>query len=1434
MTDIRFILDRYNAPDEVKAQAWDNFYGAISEEDFKRRFDSLPLPEDVKADLWDAKFQAQPTPLPSTQELATQALAASGMPPAAPVQAVPVQMQEHVPNMIAPAPPPRNPKTGKIIGPPAVPPPKPAKALSKSDVLSELDRLATAASTRQPNVPLLPEFAPPAPVAMPWQRPAPIPGMEQLGALPPMPGLPIPAMPIEEGPKETLQRLAMEPATKAAGGASFTDLYDMATSNIGDIASKVLGEDKEKLKSDFAGVVFASEMAKSIPELADFAQSPVGVVAALASYFPALRPAVGAAFTVDVGSKIPEAYEQAKREPTPENIAGLLKTVAFAALPALHAGGTEMRNRMAEGKPAIPGIGLGRESGTENRVAPSAEPMVSESQRQSQQELITSQPGREEVIPPTPVPITPAAQEGAARPNAAPLAGLNLPAFDEVQVGKPSGVVLDVPSPDVSAEGRGLFGGEILGEQATPTETQQGRPVGKLSLAAEAGTLQIGKVLQKPDIVPPKFSNPEVQSRWEMAAQTPHPTLRDKLSDTLESVKKLGRLYEEIPTDKYPELQFRLTHFQKTPKIAQAKAIEDVVKITDGLTPGRFEAFKQKVVLDDMKESLAKWQEKSDLSPESMDDFKAAFGLSPREIEEQSAKVDSIAAADSDLQTAIAKRKEVWDTVRSDYEQAMQAAGMDVSDRLQRQDYYRHRVMEYLQDKIRTGAAKLRVPSKAGYLKARSAEAAGLDYSTNYIESEYEVLSHMMADAEKAKLVAFVKNSPENIYEKLKAQAKAETESTGKPTTWEDVVPEGYTAWYPREGTIFYLGQTLPEKLAKEIIEKAGEEVGVNKNDLRQALIKGGRYTPVVIPEEIAKTLDNLAPKQGRNWAEAVSSKTLNAWKQWQLISPPRLVKYFFRNRSGDLDSVIAGNPKILSKVKVAMSDLHDYFYPMFAGDVAQAKMTDSMRDWFERGGFQSTLQAQEISDLKQIKALRDVQGKMGENPKWNPVKSWFQNARLITDWGEATLRYAAYLQYLDEMQANGGHPKSYGASIREQVDALRDPRDRAFKLSNDLMGAYDEVSSGGQYLRKHWAPFWSYQETNFKRLLRLYGNAARDEGFATALGRGVLGKTVMAPYLGVRVGVQTAKLMALWGALQAYNQFIWPDEEKNLPENVRNRPHVVLGHTKEGKTFYFSRMGNIPDLMEWIDPEEAVDSTSKWLNGELTVAQAAGRVLAEGPIEKVVQSAHPLLKVPAETALGVSTYPSLTKPRPIYDRLEYIADHFGLGDVYRLGAGLPTDNKLTMALKSAAYVSDEKEAAYNDITSQKYEWLQDRGAEKPNPFKTERGLALRHMKMAVRKSDSKAFRKYLTRYIVLGGNADNLDESIKRLHPLSGLKEADQKPFLDSLSQDDRDRLSLAEEYWKEVFASGRFGEMFRENVKPAVAAAKEEVRLHPKLLRK
>ena len=107
-------------------------------------------------------------------------------------------------------------------------------------------------------------------------------------------------------------------------------------------------------------------------------------------------------------------------------------------------------------------------------------------------------------------------------------------------------------------------------------------------------------------------------------------------------------------------------------------------------------------------------------------------------------------------------------------------------------------------------------------------------------------------------------------------------------------------------------------------------------------------------------------------------------------------------------------------------------------------------------------------------------------------MKAYWETVVNFTVYREAMFRYAAYLYYKGIFTSGGAE---YGASKKSEVDALKDPLDKAAKVATELLGDYGNISALGKELRETTIPFYSWLEINFKRYTQLTKNAF-DEGF--------------------------------------------------------------------------------------------------------------------------------------------------------------------------------------------------------------------------------------------------------------------------------------------------------------------------------------------------
>jgi hypothetical protein len=161
---------------------------------------------------------------------------------------------------------------------------------------------------------------------------------------------------------------------------------------------------------------------------------------------------------------------------------------------------------------------------------------------------------------------------------------------------------------------------------------------------------------------------------------------------------------------------------------------------------------------------------------------------------------------------------------------------------------------------------------------------------------------------------------------------------------------------------------------------------------------------------------------------------------------------------------------------------------------------------------------------------------------------------------------------------------------------------------------------------------------------------------------------------------------------------------------------------------------------------------------------------------------------------------------------------------MYKAAFGLPRRRPSISQrlLNWLAYTSDPKESADADIRDLVDKYREERGEGGKGGGRTSlRANALRHIRNSLRWRDHEAFVKFATDYAEAGGTAQNLQQSLDMLHPLAGLDEAEQTDFIESLSEDDQDRLILAVEYWEETMSPARLEEFLAEAAEKSEAAA-------------
>ena len=1015
-----------------------------------------------------------------------------------------------------------------------------------------------------------------------------------------------------------------------------------------------------------------------------------------------------------------------------------------------------------------------------------------------------------------------------------------------------------------------------------------------------------------------KYSDPRLESDHKQSHGLSKSTFFESAKEAAAHIRqRLTRgAHEHLPrTAQFAPLRHELLRLQKQRSIVADRAINNMRRIVEGMTGDEYNVFERLVLV-------------RDLAQEEKAGRQLPGYWTPELVNTELMRLNAHAQEMPIVQDALNIRNDSWDDLKRRYEKAMKQIGENVTQKFQREDYYRHQVLNYAQTMApESSRSKLRNPITAGYLKQRKGKSienkeTGKAQSINtfYLQAEFEVMSNMLYDIERANVLAMVE-SIYSITKDLKAQARSlndakiksyfvsvakatgaenpqeegarmyriamnqaqaigfsklqkladkellpegsagqwtdviesiqagdmnddifrylawglrvkdpalspvasqifagirekrkftkETlQQIGQYTDWRDLInKDTHRAWQPRDGNVMFMAYSVPERLANQLVEGELEKIGLTKDDLAKMFAIGGKHREYVIPHEVANQLDDLAPNIAKSTFGKYAKEIQTRWKWWTLLAPRRALKYNFRNVTGDADAVFVGNPDTFKYMHKAMSELYQYFT---TGVIPDGNKT--LSDWVGYGGMQSLLQTQELTELdklKQFKGIIDKNPTAMERLKSVPL-AYAKFVRLGTDYREALLRYASYLSYLNQIEKNGGKPDNFGASIRQEVMALRSNEDKAYWLSNDLLGAYDDVSVIGQELRSRWYPFWSWKEVNTKRYIRFWKNAMQDGRLMMTVGRKVAGLTVRSPLLLIKLGKLTVASHVLWGMLQAWNYLVFGDEEEELPESIKSRPHIILYKKDNGEIVYFHQLGAVGDFMQWVGAEDWPYMVKDLLNGRTTLPEIVKKV-AKSPVNIIWQGLRPEAKIAVEQIGGKSTYPDVFKPRTVRDKAEAMFRVLQLEEEYKLVRGMPSRGYGKGWEKAAWYTIDADRAAYITIYDEKERFKRLRGEEYTGGgFVSAKSNALYNFKLALRYKDKVAAEKFLLEYASLGGTKAGIKASMKSLHPLNGLSEEKQKAFVRYLDDDGRKKLIQALRHYESVVKLTDQGEQF------------------------
>lgn len=910
-----------------------------------------------------------------------------------------------------------------------------------------------------------------------------------------------------------------------------------------------------------------------------------------------------------------------------------------------------------------------------------------------------------------------------------------------------------------------------------------------------------------PSVIKPAFEDPAVEARFREAAKgigDQHGILERGKTWLGDQAAGFTRHFIHMPnTPEFAEAHEALRQLEAAPTAAKEEAVRNLQSVTGKLSPGAYDLFTRKVILDDLAHEAALGHD-------------LPFGFTPETMAKEKAKLDRWAENVPEVKDALATRK----TIMDDLTGKLVDAGILSEDQVKNPAYFRHEVLKYArewQQSQGTGSA-LKKP-KPGYAKGR--EGSTEDVSANYLEAEYAFMQRAMVDLKTAETLKKIQGRydmmPDVKAAALEANARAlaamgmdakgMTEGQkrealgGKYKTWGNLIPEGYDRFQADKGLIYHTGNGITDRAMLSLMDalqmddkafqaQAPEVVLDVLNGVRQQLMVGGKKPEMILPKPIVETLNSLRPKAERSFFDQALSKPLGLWKQWVLVNPRRVIKYNLNNMAGDMDAVIAGNPKALARLPEAIRELRDV---MKGGDPSQ-----DYRDAVARGVFDSGLSVQEIPDVAKLDAFHNLAAeRSGRFSPMDIVRKGWRALQDYTQFRENWMRLAAYKDYLRRIEA-GEDMRSigYGASDPKIVDALSDPKDTAAMLARTLVGDYGAVSHYGQGLRNKVIPFYSWMEVNAKRYAQLMKNAFDQgigQGFKTAGLTGAMLGTRASVYLGLRMA-------AMYGLISTYNHLFHKDEEESLSPLDRQQLHVILGRDKDGNVHTLRLQGALSDFLDWFGFSDAVGAMREMQNGRGSYGDVL-KAVAKAPVNKIAGGITPFLKTPLELTMGQSTYPDVFNPRPMQDRAREAARLFSAENEYDALMNKPTRGYWQSWLQAVDYSRNVGEIAFNNTMDRIRDFKESKGIEGAGSSSTPKSRVIREYKQALRYGDEKAAQAAMEKMQAQGVTRDDMEKSLIRSAPLAGLARKDRAEFLATLTPKEQDQVKAAEDWYKDTF---------------------------------
>jgi len=747
---------------------------------------------------------------------------------------------------------------------------------------------------------------------------------------------------------------------------------------------------------------------------------------------------------------------------------------------------------------------------------------------------------------------------------------------------------------------------------------------------------------------------------------------------------------------KFPREANILREFEGLKVWANGKANIYIKGLIEPLTPQQYKILSRRIILADLLESVQKGMNMT--GP----DGKLPFGFnSEAQVRRHLRKYEDFSKADPMIEKAYNARENFMTL----FKQNMLEAGLLTENDIE--NYYHRRVLTYQSDEYNRSIlfGKTLGDKKRDFQKKRTG-TRGLDYSTNFIETEFKVVAEGLFELEKQKQLKDLMEPYENELKALVARFNREFNKKSeelakqygensieveihdkarrdlKKKFLEENIPPGYVFYRVSEENRLFWGKTVSQQVLEKTLESAQAQAPVMDvvdellNSIGTGLMVGAKRKQYMVPEPLAEQLEFMAKDEIVHPATALATAITSEWKKLMLLSPFRIFRYNLNNLGGDIDRTLQVDAEILKYGKEAANELWDFTH---YGNITPT-LSEAMRGSVIDSGFEIS----ELADLTKQQWATHFLDKTG-GPDIQDIfgKKWAKDMAIAAikkpgtmydrymEWAgkyarlrENILRYAAYKLAL-EKQSKG--QTFYWASNKGAIDSIPDKRQRAAKLAREVYGDYANISYAGKELRKFAIPFFSWVEVNMGTTLRLLRNAN-----TPAVQRAMMRSAVMRgiPATVVKIALANMKLALFTAMVQAWNEYIfslWGDDdaaEKLRRANLKGMQILVTYDDQTGHIKAIPVAGAFYDFIDFFGIPGAIGDVERMMIGKgsaLDVAEGMAMQMAN----RTSQMINPAAKIPVELASKQSYFPDMTNPIPFDDRLEYLANVLTLKDEY-------------------------------------------------------------------------------------------------------------------------------------------------------------------------